>query len=375
MTSQPTSLRKSSRSTTVCLVDSLSRGGHQASCGRRVDGILAHEPPDERRGAPSGAPPRSSRSRWAGRRNHRSTAADGRRPDAAGAFSSRRQAARRWRRPVSPSGVRRGTVLGYRYAGDRLLRAPRRDGVLVQLRPPLPAGARAIARWRRDALLSSPIPRPRFHIGHAHPSPRTIEQACSGAGVGSRWHPRAGETTPVYLDRLRLRRRRQRRRGPAQGLRRAGEAVQAMTGAPTSAPVSLFYSYAHEDEDLREELCGHLKILERRGLVSAWHDRQIRAGEDWHAQIDQELQMADLVLLLVSTLSSPPTLRQRAHGAMDGTPRARHVVRSSSCVTSSRTMPRRFRSEAAGPADRSPAGTSWPKRRGVDQRRNGFLAR
>jgi CheY-like chemotaxis protein len=66
-------------------------------------------------------------------------------------------------------------------------------------------------------------------------------------------------------------------------------------------PVSLFYSYAHEDESLRNELSGHLKILERRGLLSQWHDRQIQAGEDWHSRISEELQTADLVLLLVST--------------------------------------------------------------------------
>ena len=71
------------------------------------------------------------------------------------------------------------------------------------------------------------------------------------------------------------------------------------TAAPN--PVSLFYSYAHEDETLREELCGHLKILERRKLVLQWHDRQIQPGEDWDQQISGELQMADLVLLLVST--------------------------------------------------------------------------
>jgi CheY-like chemotaxis protein len=65
-------------------------------------------------------------------------------------------------------------------------------------------------------------------------------------------------------------------------------------------PVSLFYSYAHEDEALREELRGHLKILERRGLLASWHDREIKPGEDWHAKIDEQLQMADLVLLLVS---------------------------------------------------------------------------
>ena len=74
-----------------------------------------------------------------------------------------------------------------------------------------------------------------------------------------------------------------------------------MTEDPAAKPpVSLFYSYAHEDEALRDELRGHLKILERRGLLSSWHDREIKPGEDWHAKIDEQLQMADLVLLLVS---------------------------------------------------------------------------
>ena len=74
-----------------------------------------------------------------------------------------------------------------------------------------------------------------------------------------------------------------------------------MSETEAPAPVNLFYSYAHEDEPLRAELVGHLKILERRGLLSQWHDRQIQPGEDWHQRISDELQMADLVLLLVST--------------------------------------------------------------------------
>ena len=35
-----------------------------------------------------------------------------------------------------------------------------------------------------------------------------------------------------------------------------------------AAPVTLFYSYAHEDEALRDELQGHLKLLQRRGLLA-----------------------------------------------------------------------------------------------------------
>lgn len=73
-----------------------------------------------------------------------------------------------------------------------------------------------------------------------------------------------------------------------------------MPSPDNTAPVSLFYSYAREDEALRVELAGHLKILERRGLISAWHDRQIVPGQAWGQAIDKNLTTADLVLLLVS---------------------------------------------------------------------------
>jgi len=68
----------------------------------------------------------------------------------------------------------------------------------------------------------------------------------------------------------------------------------------SDAPVGLFYSYAHEDEPYRDELAGHLKILERRGLIQVWHDRKIVAGQDWNAAIDGALDHAELVLLLLS---------------------------------------------------------------------------
>ena len=67
-----------------------------------------------------------------------------------------------------------------------------------------------------------------------------------------------------------------------------------------AAPVTLFYSYAHEDETLRDELQGHLKLLERRGLLAPWHDRRIVPGADWSGAIDSYLRSAELVLLLVS---------------------------------------------------------------------------
>ena len=65
-------------------------------------------------------------------------------------------------------------------------------------------------------------------------------------------------------------------------------------------PVDLFYSYAHEDEPLRDELAGHLKIMERRGVIRPWHDRCLTPGQKWGNEINTQLATADLVLLLVS---------------------------------------------------------------------------
>ena len=64
--------------------------------------------------------------------------------------------------------------------------------------------------------------------------------------------------------------------------------------------VRVFYSYAHEDEQLRKELVKHLNLLQRQGVIQGWHDRQIDAGTDWAEQINENLDAADIILLLVS---------------------------------------------------------------------------
>jgi hypothetical protein len=73
-----------------------------------------------------------------------------------------------------------------------------------------------------------------------------------------------------------------------------------MKSEQTGAPLLLFYSYAHEDEPLREELEKHLRMLSREGLISEWHDRKILAGAAWAQEIDAYLEAASIVLLLVS---------------------------------------------------------------------------
>jgi tetratricopeptide (TPR) repeat protein len=67
------------------------------------------------------------------------------------------------------------------------------------------------------------------------------------------------------------------------------------------APAEVFYSYAHKDEMLRNELEQHLKLLQRQGLIISWHDRQILPGTDWAQAIDTHLKTASLILLLISS--------------------------------------------------------------------------
>ena len=69
----------------------------------------------------------------------------------------------------------------------------------------------------------------------------------------------------------------------------------------SSNPVEVFFSYSHKDEELRDELADHLTMLERQHVITAWHDRRIGAGEEWKGAIDDHLNTADVILLLVSS--------------------------------------------------------------------------
>jgi hypothetical protein len=68
---------------------------------------------------------------------------------------------------------------------------------------------------------------------------------------------------------------------------------------PTEA-IEVFFSYAHEDEDLRDELKKHLSMLKRQGLIKDWYDRRIGAGKELNGEIYTHLNAADIILLLVS---------------------------------------------------------------------------
>lgn len=65
-------------------------------------------------------------------------------------------------------------------------------------------------------------------------------------------------------------------------------------------PITVFYSYSHKDEELRNELDKHLSVLKRQGIIAGWHDRAIEAGKDWDDEITRQLKTARIILLLIS---------------------------------------------------------------------------
>jgi formylglycine-generating enzyme required for sulfatase activity len=66
-------------------------------------------------------------------------------------------------------------------------------------------------------------------------------------------------------------------------------------------PLKVFCSYSHDDEPLKDELAKHLTMLEQQGITSTWHDRKIPPGKEWDQQINENLNTADIILLLVSS--------------------------------------------------------------------------
>lgn len=72
------------------------------------------------------------------------------------------------------------------------------------------------------------------------------------------------------------------------------------SGQPITKTIEIFYSYAHEDEELRDKLEKHLAVLKAQGVITSWHDRQISPGKDWEREVSSHLDTSQIILLLVS---------------------------------------------------------------------------
>ncbi|AQR63613.1 hypothetical protein BZG35_16980 [Brevundimonas sp. LM2] len=63
---------------------------------------------------------------------------------------------------------------------------------------------------------------------------------------------------------------------------------------------TVFFSYSHIDEGLRDQLEIQLSMLKRQGVIDTWHDRRIGAGQNIDHAIDDIIDKADVILLLVT---------------------------------------------------------------------------
>src|SRR5579871_6245703 len=64
-------------------------------------------------------------------------------------------------------------------------------------------------------------------------------------------------------------------------------------------PIELFFSYAHKDKGLRDELAKHLSVLVREGVITGWYDGQIVPGVEFDREIAERLDRARIILLLI----------------------------------------------------------------------------
>jgi len=62
----------------------------------------------------------------------------------------------------------------------------------------------------------------------------------------------------------------------------------------------IFISYSHMDEEWKDKLRPHLKVLEQLGEIVIWDDRKIGAGAEWYDEIKDEMKDADAAVCLIS---------------------------------------------------------------------------
>ncbi len=64
--------------------------------------------------------------------------------------------------------------------------------------------------------------------------------------------------------------------------------------------LKLFISYSHKDETLVSKFINHIAPLKNSGLITEWYDRKIETGEDFQDDIDNNLNNADIICLMIS---------------------------------------------------------------------------
>jgi hypothetical protein len=84
-------------------------------------------------------------------------------------------------------------------------------------------------------------------------------------------------------------------------IRRKGYGGSVALATTAETALTMFISYAHADEAIKNELLKHLGPLRHLKLVKTWDDREIKAGDKWDTEIARQLVSSQIILLLVSS--------------------------------------------------------------------------
>lgn len=62
----------------------------------------------------------------------------------------------------------------------------------------------------------------------------------------------------------------------------------------------VFISYSRQDADWKDKLTVHLRGLENQGSLTVWYDSKIETGANWKSEIENALNEASMIILLIS---------------------------------------------------------------------------
>src|SRR5690606_7893081 len=69
---------------------------------------------------------------------------------------------------------------------------------------------------------------------------------------------------------------------------------------PKSKGNKIFISYSHRDKSYLDRLMVHLRPLQKQGLIDAWADTRLQAGDKWKKEIESALKESRVAILMIS---------------------------------------------------------------------------
>ena len=65
-------------------------------------------------------------------------------------------------------------------------------------------------------------------------------------------------------------------------------------------PLEVFCCYAHKDQEMMALLSKYLTPLQKVGQITMWSAINLHEGVEWEKELQQHLESADIILLLIS---------------------------------------------------------------------------